>query len=57
MKELYQILETDEKMSDLDITKKYKELVKKYHPDNNIDKDTTKKFTEINTAYEKKYGI
>lgn len=35
-----------------DITKKYRKLARKYHPDINKDKDATKKTQQINDAYD-----
>ncbi len=41
----------DESISDLELIKVYKALIKKYHPDNNLDVDTTEKFIAIQNAY------
>ena len=35
-----------------ELKKKYRELAIKYHPDRNINEDTTKQFIEIKEAYE-----
>jgi DnaJ-class molecular chaperone len=35
-----------------DITKKYRKLARKYHPDINKDKDATEKTQQINDAYD-----
>ncbi len=54
----YKILELDnnQNITKNDIRIAYKKLILKYHPDKNIDIDTTEKFKEINTAYELLYN-
>jgi len=49
MKNYYDILGVDEKATSADITKAFKELAKKHHPDRGGDKD---KFQEINEAHD-----
>jgi DnaJ-class molecular chaperone len=49
MKNYYDILGVDEKATSTDITKAFKELAKKHHPDRGGDKD---KFQEINEAHD-----
>ncbi len=51
MDEYYKILGVSEDVSDLELIKAYKILVKKYHPDNNIGNDTTEVFVKIQNAY------
>lgn len=51
-KNYYEILEIDNNASYEEIKKKYKELVRKYHPDVCKDKDATERITEINVAYD-----
>ncbi|MBN1517247.1 J domain-containing protein [Candidatus Sumerlaeota bacterium] len=49
----YKILGVDRKASQAEITKAFRKLARKYHPDmNKSDKDATKRFKEINEAYE-----
>ena len=50
MKDYYKILEVEEKASEEDIKKSYRNLSKKYHPD--INPEGAEKFKEINEAYE-----
>lgn len=40
-----------------ELKKEYKQLAKKYHPDLNLDKDTTKEMTDINNEYDYLYQI
>jgi len=49
MKNYYDILGVDEKATSADITKAFKELAKRHHPDRGGDKD---KFQEINEAHD-----
>jgi len=49
MKNYYDILGVDEKATSADITKAFKDLAKKHHPDRGGDKD---KFQEINEAHD-----
>lgn len=50
MKDYYKILEVEEKSSEEDIKKSYRNLSKKYHPD--VNPQGAEKFKEINEAYE-----
>lgn len=50
-KDYYKILEVDKNASKEEIKKKYKELVKKYHPYSNTETSSEEKFKEINEAY------
>jgi len=50
MKEYYKILEVEEKASEDDIKKSYRNLSKKYHPD--LNPDGAEKFKDIAEAYE-----
>ena len=49
MKNYYDVLGVDEKATSAEITKAYKDLAKKHHPDRGGDKD---KFQEINEAHD-----
>lgn len=49
MKNYYNVLGVDEKATSAEITKAFKDLAKKYHPDRGGDKD---KFQEINEAHD-----
>ncbi len=52
-KDYYSILGVDRKASQDDIKKAYRQLAKKYHPDQNRDDETAEgKFKEINDAYD-----
>lgn len=52
-KDLFKILELEKTATDEDITKSYKKLAKKYHPDKNGgSEESTIKFKEIAEAYE-----
>lgn len=54
MQDPYQILGVSRNASEEEITKAYRKLVKKYHPDLNPgDKEAAKKMSEINDAYDK----
>lgn len=48
----YDTLGVKENASETDIKKAYRSLSLKYHPDRNLDQDSTTKFQEINAAYE-----
>jgi len=49
----YKVLELDKNATEADIKKAYRKLARKYHPDlNPNDKDTERKFKEINEANE-----
>ena len=49
----YKVLGVSPTASDEEITKAYRKLAKKYHPDlNQGDKEAAKKMSEINAAYE-----
>lgn len=49
---LYETLQINENASIEEIKKSYRILARKYHPDKNKDENASKKFIEINTAYE-----
>jgi hypothetical protein len=51
MKNYYEILEVSIYATQEEIKKAYYKQTKKYHPDNNVGKDTTSIFQEINAAY------
>jgi len=51
-KDYYKTLGLERGASDKEIKNAFRSLAKKYHPDKNPDKDTTKKFREIAEAYE-----
>ena len=46
------ILNVEQEASQAEVKKAFLELAKKYHPDRNSSKEATKKFAEINEAYE-----
>lgn len=48
----YDILGVDKGASDADITKAYRRLAKKYHPDINHEPGAEEKYKEVNEAYE-----
>jgi DnaJ homolog subfamily B member 4 len=48
----YEILGVNNDASDIEIKKAYRTLSLKYHPDRNPSEEATKKFQEINEAYE-----
>lgn len=52
MSDLYKILNVNKNATDNEIRISYKKLVLKYHPDKNLTMDTTKKFQQIQIAYE-----
>ncbi len=51
-KNYYDILGVEKEASDADIKKKYRKLVRQYHPDVSDDPDADNKIAEINNAYE-----
>lgn len=51
-KNYYDILGVAKDASDADIKKKYRKLVRQYHPDVSADPDADNKIAEINNAYE-----
>ncbi|MBP2279621.1 curved DNA-binding protein [Psychrobacter sp. PL15] len=51
-KNYYEILGVKKDASDADIKKKYRKLVRQYHPDVSDDPDADNKIAEINNAYE-----
>jgi len=51
-KDYYKSLGLERGASEKEIKNAFRQLAKKYHPDKNPDKDTTKKFREIAEAYE-----
>ena len=51
-KNYYDILGIKKDASDADIKKKYRKLVRQYHPDVSDDPDADNKIAEINNAYE-----
>lgn len=51
-KNYYDILGVKKEASDADIKKKYRKLVRQYHPDVSDDPDADNKIAEINNAYE-----
>lgn len=51
-KNYYDILGVKKNASDADIKKKYRKLVRQYHPDVSDDPDADNKIAEINNAYE-----
>ena len=52
MKDLYSILNVSKDASDKEISKSYKKLAFKYHPDKNKDSEAISKFKDISEAYE-----
>ena len=53
-RDFYEILDVNRNFNKKELRKKYRKLVKKYHPDNNQDRPNyaKKKFIEIQKAYE-----
>ena len=51
-KNYYDILGVKKDASDAEIKKKYRKLVRQYHPDVSDDPDADNKIAEINNAYE-----
>lgn len=51
MTNLYKILEINENANPDEIKKSYRRLVLKYHPDKNLNQNTTKIFQDIQMAY------
>lgn len=51
-KNFYELLGVDKKASTEDITKAYRKLVRKFHPDVSKEKDADTRMSEINAAYE-----
>lgn len=52
MSDPYEILGVQKNADDEEIKRAYRKLSLRYHPDRNTDPDSTKKFQEINNAYE-----
>jgi DnaJ-class molecular chaperone len=52
MSDPYEILGVQKNADDEEIKRAYRKLSLRYHPDRNTDPDATKKFQEINNAYE-----
>jgi curved DNA-binding protein CbpA len=50
-KDYYKILEISSNASDTEIKKVFKKLALEWHPDRNLNMDTTKKMQELNEAY------
>ena len=48
----YKVLGVGRSASEQEISKAYKKLAIKWHPDKNPDEDTTARFQEINEAYQ-----
>lgn len=53
MSDPYKILEIERNATPEEITKAFRRLARKYHPDKNKDPDAEEKFKEINNAYKK----
>ncbi|MBP2058943.1 molecular chaperone DnaJ [Lactobacillus colini] len=51
-RDYYEVLGVDKNASDADISKAYRKLAKKYHPDLNHEPGAEEKYKEVNEAYE-----
>lgn len=51
-RDYYEVLGVDKTASDADISKAYRKLAKKYHPDLNHEPGAEEKYKEVNEAYE-----
>jgi molecular chaperone DnaJ len=52
LKDAYKTLGLNERATEEEVKKKYKELTRKYHPDVNKEEDADSKFKKINEAYQ-----
>ena len=51
-RDYYEVLGVSKNATDKEIKKAYRQLARKYHPDNNKDADAEAKFKEVSEAYE-----
>ena len=51
-KDFYKVLGVSKDATDAEITKAYRKLARKYHPDLNKTKEAEEKFTDISEAYD-----